>query len=107
MPEMTEEEAFALDEKWTITTPKINPDKPGIFARQNALLGVGVLDAVSADYIRTKAEAYHKTPAESLVNWYGKSSLWRYKKKAVSLWAGVFVGGATSQVHAEARGFCS
>jgi len=62
MPEMTEEEAFALDEKWTITTPKINPDKPGIFARQNALLGV--LDAVSADYIRTKAEAYHKTPAE-------------------------------------------
>jgi len=62
MPEMTEEEAFALDEKWTKTTPKINPDKPGIFARQNALLGV--LDAVSEDYIRTKAEAYQKTPAE-------------------------------------------
>ena len=62
MPEMTEEEAFALDEKWTKTTPKINPNKPGIFARQYALLSI--LDSVSADYIRTKADAYHKTPAE-------------------------------------------
>ena len=62
MPEMTEEEAFALDEKWTQTTPKVNPSKPGIFARQRTLLDA--LDAVSADYIQSKAEAFHKTPAE-------------------------------------------
>ena len=59
---MTEEETFALDEKWTKTTPKINPNKPGIFARQRALLDA--LDAVSADYIQTKAEIFHKTPAD-------------------------------------------
>ena len=62
MPEMSEEEADALDELWTKTTPKINPNKSGIFARQKALLGV--LDPVSADYILTKAEAAHKTPSQ-------------------------------------------
>jgi hypothetical protein len=30
MPEMTEEEADALDELWTKTTPKVNPAKPNI-----------------------------------------------------------------------------
>jgi hypothetical protein len=62
MPEMTEEEADALDELWTKTTPKINPNKPGVFIRQKNLLDS--LDALSADYIQTKAEAFHKTPAE-------------------------------------------
>ena len=62
MPEMTEEEADALDELWTKNTPKINPNKPGIFARQKALLNA--LDPVSADYIQTKAEAFRKTPSE-------------------------------------------
>ena len=62
MPEMTEEEADALDELWTKTTPKINPNRPGIFARQNALLKS--LDPVSADYIQAKAEALQKTPSQ-------------------------------------------
>ena len=61
MPTMTDEEADALDELLTKTTPKLT-NIPGIFARQRALLGA--LDEVSANYILTKAEACHKTPAE-------------------------------------------
>jgi hypothetical protein len=61
MPNMTDEEADALDELLTKTTPKLT-NIPGIFARQRALLGN--LDEVTANYILTKAEAYHKTPSE-------------------------------------------
>jgi hypothetical protein len=59
---MTDGEADALDELWTKTTPRINPARPGIFARQRALLEA--LDAVSANYIASRAEATHKSPAE-------------------------------------------
>jgi hypothetical protein len=61
MPNMTDEEADALDELLTKTTPKLT-NIPGIFARQRDLLGN--LDEVTANYILTKAEAYQKTPAE-------------------------------------------
>ena len=61
MPTMTDEEADALDELLTKTTPRLT-NIPGIFARQRALLGT--LDEVSANYILTRAEAFHKTPAE-------------------------------------------
>jgi hypothetical protein len=59
---MTEEEADALDELWTKTTPKVNPAKPGFFARNGFALVS--LDALSAAYIRSRADATHKTPEE-------------------------------------------
>ncbi|MDR1985827.1 MAG: hypothetical protein LBP88_02505 [Treponema sp.] len=62
MPSMTDEEADGLDEAWTKNTPTINPARPGIFARQRALLEA--LDRVSANYILNRAEAAHKSPAE-------------------------------------------
>jgi len=58
---MTDEEADALDELLTKSTPRLT-NIPGIFARQRALLDS--LDEVSANYILTKAEAFHKTPSE-------------------------------------------
>ena len=62
MADMTDEEYDALDERWTKTTPKVNFDRPGVFARQRALLDV--LDKVTASYILTKAEATNQTPAQ-------------------------------------------
>ncbi|MDR2597151.1 MAG: hypothetical protein LBC76_07525 [Treponema sp.] len=61
MPVMTDEEADALDELLTQTTPQLTKI-PGVFARQRALLSA--LDEVTANYIITKAEAFHKTPSE-------------------------------------------
>ena len=62
MPDMTDEEYDALDEEWTKTTPKVNFSRPGVFARQRALLEV--LDKVTADYIIAKAVAANQTPAQ-------------------------------------------
>jgi hypothetical protein len=62
MAEMTEEEADALDELWTRTTPKVNPGKPGFFARQG--FKMVSLDKLSAAYIMARAEATRKTPEE-------------------------------------------
>jgi hypothetical protein len=62
MADMTDEEYDALDERWTKTTPKVNFSRPGVFARQRALLEV--LDKVSASYIITRAEATNQTPAQ-------------------------------------------
>jgi len=59
---MTDEEYDALDERWTQTTPKVNFARPGIFAKQRALLEV--LDKVTASYILTRAEATNQTPAQ-------------------------------------------
>lgn len=57
---MTDEEYDALDEELTRTTPKLTTI-PGVFAAQRTLLSS--LDAVTANYIKTKAEAAHTTPA--------------------------------------------
>ena len=68
MARMTEEEAFALDEKWTKTDPKLGPNGSGFLARR---IGPSVraahmitIDGLSADYLFSKAIADHKTPAE-------------------------------------------
>ena len=61
MSDMSDEEYDALDELLTKTTPRLT-NVPGIFARQRALLNA--LDEVAANYILTKAEAFHKTPSE-------------------------------------------
>ena len=62
MADMTDEEYDALDERWTKTTPKVNFSRPGVFARQRALLES--LDKVAANYILSRAEATNQTPAE-------------------------------------------
>ena len=61
MPVMTDEEAEALDELLTNTTPRLT-NTPGIFARQRALLGE--LDELTANYLITRAEALHKKPSD-------------------------------------------
>jgi hypothetical protein len=62
MARMTEEEADALDELWTRTTPPIRRGEGGPFTRQRDLLKL--LDEVSANYIMTIAEASNQTPAQ-------------------------------------------
>ena len=62
MADMTDEEYAALDKHWTETTPNVNFARPGIFARQRALLDV--LDKATANYILTRAEATNQTPAQ-------------------------------------------
>jgi hypothetical protein len=63
MPDYTDEEYDALDEYYTKNPPKADPAKKGgMFTCQRELLDA--LDQVSADYIRTKAEAEHKMPAQ-------------------------------------------
>jgi hypothetical protein len=61
MKRMTLEEATALDDRLTATDPEFT-DIPGVFAKQRNLLDA--LDVVSKNYIRSAAEAEHKTPAE-------------------------------------------
>jgi len=63
MDRMTEEEAFALDEKWTNTTPKVGPNGSGFLSKRRAARMV-TIDGLSADYLFSKAIADHKTPAE-------------------------------------------
>jgi hypothetical protein len=63
MPDMTDEEYDALDEYYTRNPPGVDPVKRGgMFTRQRDLLDE--LDQVSADYIRTRAEADHKLPVQ-------------------------------------------
>jgi hypothetical protein len=61
MAKMTEEEADALDELLTRTTPSTNPNVKGVFARQRELLSV--LDELSAQYLWTRAAAENTSPA--------------------------------------------
>jgi hypothetical protein len=61
MADMTDKEYDALDEQWTKTTPKVDFTRPGVFARQRALLD---LDKFAADYILSRAEAANQTPAQ-------------------------------------------
>jgi len=58
MPRMTEEEAWALEDEVTRSPPKVDPSKARHPVRMIAV------DDFSADWLRIKAEAEHKTPAE-------------------------------------------
>ena len=62
MAYMTEEEADALDEELTRTTPKVDFNKPDIFIHQKELLNA--LNPKAADYIMTRALATRQTPAQ-------------------------------------------
>jgi hypothetical protein len=59
---MTEEEADALDEELTRTTPKVDFSKGDVFIRQRELLTL--LNPMAADYVMTRALNTHKPPAE-------------------------------------------
>jgi hypothetical protein len=63
MARMTEEEAFALDEKWTKTDPKIGPNGSGFLSKRKSAHMI-TIDALSANYLFSKAIASHKTPSE-------------------------------------------
>ena len=62
MARMTEEEADALDELWTRTTPEIDTSRPGYFTEHKAHLIE--VDELSAVWLRAKAEASHRSPAQ-------------------------------------------
>ena len=69
MPDMTEEEAWTLDEKWTKSPPKPGPNGTGLFARRKAALAAQsahsiTVDAFTAEYLIAQAKAAHKTPAD-------------------------------------------
>jgi hypothetical protein len=64
MPDLTEEEYDALDEKWTKNTPKVGPNGTGFFAQRRQGARSITIDNLSADWLLTKAIAAHKTPAD-------------------------------------------
>jgi hypothetical protein len=70
---MTEEEAFALDEKWTKNLPKSGPNRTGFFAQRKAALTAQsarsiTIDSFTAEYLLTKAIAASKTPADIITD---------------------------------------
>jgi shikimate kinase len=66
MAEMTEEEADALDELWTKTTPKIKKGGGGFFTeRRSRML---LLDEATANILNARAQAVHQTPAEFITD---------------------------------------
>jgi hypothetical protein len=63
MADLTEKEYDELDEFYTNNPPKVDPAKRGgVFTRQRELLKA--LDDVSAEYIRTRAEATKRLPSQ-------------------------------------------
>ncbi|MDR2482944.1 MAG: hypothetical protein LBD08_04860 [Treponema sp.] len=72
MARMTEAEAFALDKKWTETTPKIGPNGSGFIAKRKAAQNAAhiiAIDNLSYEYLAAKAIASRKTPAEIIGDW--------------------------------------
>ena len=62
MADITEEEAEALDKLWTETSPKVKANGTGFVSQREArLMG---FDTLTMNYLITKAEAPHKTPAQ-------------------------------------------
>ena len=62
MAEMTEEEADALDELWTKTTPKISKGKGGFFTERRAHMLL--LEDVTVHILDARSKAMHQTPSE-------------------------------------------
>jgi hypothetical protein len=62
MAEMTEEEADALDELWTKTTPKIRKGGGGFFTERRARMLL--LDEETVRILDARARAVHQTPSE-------------------------------------------
>ena len=64
MARMTDEEADALDEYYTKNPPTPGPNGTGFFTQRRKEARSITIDALSADWLMTKAIADHKTPAE-------------------------------------------
>jgi hypothetical protein len=64
MAKMTEEEAWALDEKLTDVVPMLEGSGHGFLTRRYERDLLESLDSLSAGYIRSQSEANHQTPAE-------------------------------------------
>ena len=62
MAKMTDEEADALDELWTQTTPEIDTSKPGFLTRKGFTMIS--IDSVTATYLNAKAAVSHHSPSE-------------------------------------------
>jgi len=62
MPEMTEEEADALDELWTKTTPMIKKGGGGFFTERRARMLL--LDEKTVHILDARAKALNQTPTE-------------------------------------------
>lgn len=62
MARMTDEEADALDELWTHTTPEIDTSKPGFLTRKGFTMVS--LDPVAATYLQAKATISHHSLSE-------------------------------------------
>ena len=63
MAEMTEEEADALDELWTRTTPKINVGMGGGYFREHQAQML-ILDEQTARLLNARAKASRQMPEE-------------------------------------------
>ena len=59
---MTDEEADALDELWTKTTPEIDTSKPGFLTRKGFTMVS--LDPVTVTYLQAKASISHHSLSE-------------------------------------------
>ena len=62
MPILTDEEADALDELLTKTTPNTNPDVQGPFIKNRDTMVI--LDRFSAEYLKAKMMATKQTQAQ-------------------------------------------
>ena len=75
MPDLTDEEYDALDEYWTVHTPKLSGNgKSGFFARHAG--HVVFVDSLSADWLRIKAAAKNTTP-EAIISELVKAEIAR------------------------------
>ena len=64
MPILTEEEAEALDELLTTTTPEVNPNVEGPFIKNYRQSMMVALDRLSAQYLQSRMLATKQTPTE-------------------------------------------
>ena len=64
MPVLTEEEADALDELLTNTTPEVNLNVEGPFIKNYRRGMMVALDQFSAQYLQSRMLATKQTPAE-------------------------------------------
>jgi len=62
MPDLTEEEYDALDERLTKTVPELSHIKTGFFTRKG--FAMVSLDPVTATYLHAKAAVSHHSPSE-------------------------------------------
>ena len=66
MSDMTEQEAWELDELLTNTTPEVDPTVQGPFIKHRNM--VVILDHLSAEYLKSKMLTTKQSPTEIISN---------------------------------------